>query len=194
MSEYEMNEQTPAFEEPVIVKPKSKKGLWIGIAAALVVIAVAVAVVIGMVSSSPLTLLATGFRNSMEAMQEDAFTKLMEQANNSGSVEISMDISSALEQSGLPMSCTVSAKAYMNQQEQRSAMTLGVQLAGQTLDASIFANQESVAFASQILLGDKLLDLVDGNSLIDGTSGAGILAATVADAAADGGQRIIFLD
>ena len=178
MSEYEMNEQTPAFEEPVIVKPKSKKGLWIGIAAALVVIAVAVAVVLGMVSSSPLTLLATGFRNSVEAMQEDAFTKLMEQANNSGSVEISMDISSALEQSGLPMSCTVSAKAYMNQQEQRSAMTLGVQLAGQTLDASIFANQESVAFASQILLGDKaygfgLKDFVENfNKSVFGPDGA----------------------
>lgn len=178
MSEYEMNEQTPAFEEPVIVKPKSKKGLWIGIAAALVVIAVALAVVIGMVSSSPLTLLATGFRNSVEAMQEDAFTKLMEQANNSGSVEISMDISSALEQSGLPMSCTVSAKAYMNEKEQRSAMTLGVQLAGQTLDASIFANQESVAFASQILLGDKaygfgLKDFVENfNKSVFGPDGA----------------------
>ena len=96
-----------------------------------------------------------------------------------------MDISSALEQSGLPMSCTVSAKAYMNEKEQRSAMTLGVQLAGQTLDASIFANQESVAFASQILLGDKaygfgLKDFVENfNKSVFGPDGAYALVSTL---------------
>ena len=45
-----------------------------------------------------------------------------------------------------------------------------------------------------ILLGDELFDLVDGQRLVDGAAGAGILAVLSADAAADGRERIILLD
>ncbi len=154
MNENELNVQTPAFEEPVVVRPKSKKGLLIGVAAALIVIAIVVAIMIGVLSSSPLGLLATGFRNSMEAMQGDAFTALMDQVSNGGSMELSMDLAPLLQESGLPLSGTGSMKIYTDEEAQKTAMTLGVQLGGQKLDASIFANQESVAIASDWLLGD----------------------------------------
>ena len=46
----------------------------------------------------------------------------------------------------------------------------------------------------ELLLGDKLLDLVDGDSAVDIAAGAGFLAAAVADAAADSRERVILLD
>ena len=45
-----------------------------------------------------------------------------------------------------------------------------------------------------ILLGNELLDLVDGQGLIHGAPGAGILAVLAADGAADGGEGVILLD
>ena len=46
----------------------------------------------------------------------------------------------------------------------------------------------------QILLGDKLLDCINGNRLVDGASGAGILAASVTDTSADSREWILLLD
>ena len=46
----------------------------------------------------------------------------------------------------------------------------------------------------QILVGDELLDLIDRDGLVDRAARAGILAATVAHAAAHRGQRILALD
>ena len=46
----------------------------------------------------------------------------------------------------------------------------------------------------QVLLGDELLHGVDGNSLVHGAARAGILAPAVADAAADGGEGVLFFD
>lgn len=45
-----------------------------------------------------------------------------------------------------------------------------------------------------VLLGDELLDLVDGQRLVDGAAGAGILAVLSADAAADSRERVVLLD
>ena len=49
-------------------------------------------------------------------------------------------------------------------------------------------------FRVHVLLGDEALDLVNGDGLINRTARAGILAAAVADAAADRGERIFALD
>ena len=46
----------------------------------------------------------------------------------------------------------------------------------------------------QVLLGNKFLYLVDGDGLIHGAAGAGILTAAVAHTAADSGQRVLALD
>ena len=46
----------------------------------------------------------------------------------------------------------------------------------------------------QLAVGDKLLHLVDGNGAVQVSSGAFALALAVADPAADGGQRVFFLD
>ena len=46
----------------------------------------------------------------------------------------------------------------------------------------------------KIALGDKLLDLVDSHGGIHATTGAGVLAAAVAHAAADSGQRVLALN
>ena len=43
--------------------------------------------------------------------------------------------------------------------------------------------------AFQVLLGNKFLYLVDGDGLIHGAAGAGVLTAAVAHAAAYGGGR-----
>ena len=47
---------------------------------------------------------------------------------------------------------------------------------------------------AQLLLGDELLDLVDGNRTVKLTAGACVLASSVADAAADRRERVILLD
>ena len=46
----------------------------------------------------------------------------------------------------------------------------------------------------QIVVCDEALDLVDGHGLVHAAAGALGLAALVADAAADGGQRVLLLD
>ena len=47
---------------------------------------------------------------------------------------------------------------------------------------------------NEVLLGDELLDLVNRHGSVNAAAGTGVLAATVADTAADGGQRILALD
>ena len=62
-------------------------------------------------------------------------------------------------------------------------------------DAAVGDDLRDVALVGlELLFGDKLLDLVDGNGAVDVAAGAGILAAAVADAAADGRERVILLD
>ena len=46
----------------------------------------------------------------------------------------------------------------------------------------------------QILLSNELLDLIDGDGLVDTASGTSVLTAAVTDPAADSGQRIVLLD
>ena len=46
----------------------------------------------------------------------------------------------------------------------------------------------------QVVVGDEALDLVDGDGLVHAAAGALGLAALVADAAADGRERVFFLD
>ena len=46
----------------------------------------------------------------------------------------------------------------------------------------------------ELLRGDKFLDLVDSDRGVDLPTHAGVLAAAVADASADGGQRVLELD
>ena len=46
----------------------------------------------------------------------------------------------------------------------------------------------------QVMVGDEALDLVDGDGLVDRAAGALGLAALVADAAADGRERVFLLD
>ena len=62
-------------------------------------------------------------------------------------------------------------------------------------DAAVGNDFRDVALVGlELLLGDKLLDLVDGDGAVDIAAGAGFLAAAVADAAADGRERVILLD
>lgn len=89
MSENEMNEmniQPTAFEEPVLAKPKSKKGLFIGIAA-LVAVAIIAAIVIGVMANTPMGLLATGFRNSIKALESNSDMDILDEISNGGSME-----------------------------------------------------------------------------------------------------------
>ena len=62
-------------------------------------------------------------------------------------------------------------------------------------DAAVGNDLRDVALVGlELLLGDELLDLVDGDGAVDIAAGAGFLAAAVADAAADSRERVILLD
>ena len=54
--------------------------------------------------------------------------------------------------------------------------------------------RDIAGLGAQILLGQEFLHRVDGHGLIHAAPGAGILAALVADAAADGGEGIVLFD
>ena len=64
-------------------------------------------------------------------------------------------------------------------------------LGGQSLGA---AGRDVAGLFIELLLGDELLYLVDCNGSVNAASGAGVLAAAVADVAADGGERVLFFD
>lgn len=177
MNENEMIEQDVTYEKTVELVRQNKKGILIG-AAALAVIAIIVALAVGILSNSPMGLLAAGFSNSMEALEDNSYIEMMEQVSNGGSVELAMDITPILQGNGLPGNGTGALKIYMDQEEQEAAMTLGVQVGGQTLDASLFGNQKGIAVASDWLLGDKaygigLKDFVENfNNSVFGPNGA----------------------
>ena len=53
---------------------------------------------------------------------------------------------------------------------------------------------DKTLFGVQFLIGDELFDLVNGDRIIHGSPGTGVLTAPVADRAADRRERIILLD
>lgn len=165
MSENEMQfepteqvEQAPVFEEtPVVASKKSgKKGLIIG-AAILAVVIILAAVVIGVMNSSPLGLIATGFKNSMEALEANSANSLLNKADNGGSVEISFDLGTLTAGTETPLDGTGALKFYMDADSQRSVINVSVKLSQlQPLTANLYLNQDSIALSSQDFLGDKV--------------------------------------
>lgn len=161
MSEYEMNTQPPALEEVELGTEKKtgkkswKKGLLIG-GIALAAVAVIAVIVLTVLGNTPAGLLATGFRNSMDALESNSFSEKMDQVSNGGSMEITLDLANLMAESGLPMDGTGSLKLYMDSEKGKSVMTLGVLLANiQNIDMSLFFNEDSLVLASDWLLGDK---------------------------------------
>lgn len=164
MSENEMQfepaetmEKAPVFEEaPVVASKKSgKKGLIIG-AAILAVVIILAAIVIGTVNSSPLGLIATGFKNSMEALAAGSANSLLGKTDKGGSVEISLDLGTLTVGTETPLDGTGALKIYMDAEEQRSVINLSVKLAQlQPLTANLYLDQNSIALSSQEFLGDK---------------------------------------
>ena len=170
MSEYELNTPSPTVEEVEIGAEKKtgkkswKKGLLIG-GIALAVVAVIVVVVLTLLGNTPEGLLATGFRNSMDALESNSFSEKMDQVSNGGSMEITMDLANLMAESGLPMDGTGSLKFYMDSKNEKAVMTLGVLLAEiQNVDISLYSDEDSLVLASDLLLGDKAYG-IDFNSL-----------------------------
>lgn len=164
MSENEMQfepteqvQEAPVFEEtPVAASKKSgKKGLIIG-AAILAVVIILAAIVIGVMNSSPLGLIATGFKNSMEALAAGSANSLLNQTDHGGSVEISLDLGTLTAGTETPLDGTGALKIYMDAESQKSVINLSVQLAQlQPLTANLYLDQNSIALSSQEFLGDK---------------------------------------
>lgn len=170
MSEYELNTPSPTVEEVEIGAEKKtgkkswKKGLLIG-GIALAVVAVIVVVVLTLLGNTPEGLLATGFRNSMDALESNSFSEKMDQVSNGGSMEITMDLANLMAESGLPMDGTGSLKFYMDSKNEKAVMTLGVLLAEiQNVDISLYSDEDSLVLASDLLLGDKAYG-IDFNNL-----------------------------
>lgn len=161
MSEYELNTPSPTVEEVEIGAEKKtgkkswKKGLLIG-GIVLAVVAVIAVIVLTVLANTPAGLLATGFRNSKDALESNSFSEKMNQVSNGGSMEITLDLANLMAESGLPMGGTGSLKFYMDSEKGKSVMTLGVLLANiRNMDMSLFFNEDSLVLASDWLLGDK---------------------------------------
>lgn len=161
MSEYEMNTQFPALEEVELGTEKKtgkkswKKGLLIG-GIVLAVVAVIAVIVLTVLGNTPAGLLATGLRNSMDALESNSFSEKMDRVSNGGSMEITLDLANLMAESGLPVGGTGSLKFYMDSEKGKSVMTLGVLLANiRNMDMSLFFNEDSLVLASDWLLGDK---------------------------------------
>ena len=139
------------------VKKLGKKGAIIGAAAAVVVLAVILAIVLAG-GSSPLSLIATGMQNSLQAMEENKTLTLIDEISNGGSMEVSVDLETLTESmgTGFVLDGSVSAKIYSNMKDNQMVMQAGVKLgADNNLDASMFVNKDSFAVASEWLLGQK---------------------------------------
>ena len=153
----EPTEAFPVFEDTVVVEKKKpgKKGIIIG-AAVLAAVIVIAAIIIGVVTSSPLGLIATGFQNSIEAFESNRTVSMLDKLYNGGSTEISMDLKTLLADSGLALDGTGSVKVYTDTENEKSVITLGVQLDQlQEMDASLYVAPDNAVLASQWLLGDK---------------------------------------
>lgn len=153
----EVNEAAPVYAEPVAVTGKKKEINLLAIGAAvLAVVILLAAIVIGSISSSPLALIATGLKNSVEALEESQSDSILYQISNGGSAEVSFDLTALLAESGLPLDSTGSVKIYMDSEAQKSVIRLGAQLGQQqNLTADIYLDQNSIAVSSKELLGDK---------------------------------------
>ena len=67
-------------------------------------------------------------------------------------------------------------------------------LLGIELSFPVLAKRNIAVFCLQIQGGNIFLDLVDGQGLVDGAPGTGVLTPPVADGAADGGEGVVLLD
>lgn len=123
------------------------------IVAAVLVLAVLVS---AFVMSSPLVLLGRGARNSMKALEKNEIITLFNRVTNGGSVDVSADLGTLSEAlAGYTMvEGTASAKIYTDFNNSKIAVAAKVDADMlDEIDATLFLSDESVAVASDWLLG-----------------------------------------
>lgn len=137
------------------VKTLGKKGIIAGAAAVAAVAIIAVAAFAG---TSPAGLAATGAGNTVKALEGNPVVALFDSVMNGGSAEISVDLDTITEALGsyLPLDGSASAKIYADLSVGKMAVTAGLRLdQSEELDASVFVSEDSIAVASQWLLGEE---------------------------------------
>ena len=162
-----MNEyNAPNMNDPAPVKKSGSKTLKLlligGIAASVLVItALAATVTVAVSMNTPMNLLARGFENSLEALEEQPIVELMSEAAEGGSVELMLQLDplfdTMLGHYGIDLSGSVDLKVYGDSENDRAAVVAGMELDGQEmLDASILVTEEEIVAMSDSLLGDEV--------------------------------------
>lgn len=132
------------------VKKFAKKPALIAAAAAVVIILVIV--IAAAAGSSPLGLVEKGVNNSIQALEKNDLFSRVSTAAQGGSLEVRCDLEGI---TGYPVDGFASAKLYLNSKS-KAALVAGVEMDDETMfDASVFLSKDSVAMASETLLGDE---------------------------------------
>lgn len=125
----------------------------IGIALAVVVVIVIIAAA---VSRSPLSLVVKGAKNSAESLEKNAVVALMNDIAKGGSVELACGLDDITESVfGFSVEGSASLKMYSSD-DPGLALVAGLEVDGSSvLDATLVANQNDIALASDVLFGSK---------------------------------------
>ncbi len=162
MNEYNepnMNASAPAKKSG----NKALKVLLIsGIAVSVMVIAAlaaTVAVSVGM--NTPMNLVMRGAENSLEALEDHPVAMLLSEAAEGGSVELMLQMDPLFDAMfgyyGIDLSGAVGLKFYGDSDNDRAAVTAGMELDGvQMLDASVLVTEKEITVMSDSLLGDEV--------------------------------------
>lgn len=135
------------------VKGMDKKTLTIGGAIAAVVV---IALILALTISTPMGLIGTGLKNSINALQKNNVVSLVDGVVNGGSIEVSAELEELTESMmgfGIGEG-TVSAKLYTDLENSSMAVVAGVKDGKETLvDGGIYVNEQRIAIQSEALLG-----------------------------------------
>lgn len=155
-------EEQVSFQAPELEVAPSKKHLGIIIPVIGVFLVGIIAIVYILVtkasSKNPLALVREGYKNSVKAFEETEACKLFHDYYDNGSIEYKLALDEFLDEyvgiSGLD--ADASMKLYYDVKNQKSALALGVDLAGDPLlDAILTFNKDAMVIGSDSLLDGK---------------------------------------
>lgn len=150
------------FEESVpVTDTPQKKGkvdgkLILGICGAVALVAI-VALILTLSLSSPLRLVGTGMKNSIQALEQNELVTLVDDVNKGGSIEALVDVKDVM-QSFIGFGFgegQLSLKVYTDADDSAAAAVVSLKNGEEILaDASLVANEDAIAIQSEALLGE----------------------------------------
>lgn len=162
-------EQTPDAAPQPPERPAQEKKPWnrriiIAAVAAVAVLALIVVAVVSAVGNSPVKLVGDSIGNALSSVGDNELLATMEKALNGGSFAVELPVSDLMEPLFYGYSSpsvgedgaagTLGVKAYTDVSGGKLALTAQAPFAGETVHASFYVNQESVAFSLPELMDD----------------------------------------